>query len=153
MQYLHQLGLLHALRELSDRVIVPQAVVDELTAGRLLGVNVPDPFTLDWVDILTPRSVVVLPLISGLGLGEIEVLALGLEIPGTTVVLDDRLARKTAEMLGIRFTGALGILVDAKQEGLVLDVSPILDTLQDLGFWLSHRIREAVLRIVGESPN
>ena len=36
MQYLHQLGLLHLLPQLAERVLVPQAVVEELAVGRAL---------------------------------------------------------------------------------------------------------------------
>ena len=153
MQYLHQLGALHLLPELADRVIVPQAVVDELAVGRVLGVNVPDPTALEWAGILRPSSAVVLPLVSGLGPGETEVLALGLEMPGVIVVLDDRLARRTAETLGLPLSGTLGLLIDAKRQGFVTEVSPLLDRLQTLGFRLSVRMREAVLNVAGESSS
>ena len=151
MQYLHQLGLLHLLPQLAERVFVPQAVVEELAVGRALGFNVPDPTTLAWVEILNPSSQVVLPLVTGLGQGETAVLALGLEMPGTVVVLDDRLARRTAEALDIPLTGTLGVLIDAKRQSLIPEVSPLLDQLQQLGFRLSARMREAVLSVVGET--
>lgn len=153
MQYLHQLGLLHLLPQLAERVLVPQAVVDELAVGRSLGFNVPDPAALAWVEILNPSSAVVLPLVTGLGPGETAVLALGLERPGTVVVLDDRLARRTAEALGIPLTGTLGVLIDAKRQGLVPEVTSLLDQLEDLGFRLSARMRAAVLSVAGESAS
>ena len=42
IQYLYQLKLLHILSALAQRVIVPPAVVDELAAGRALGVSLPN---------------------------------------------------------------------------------------------------------------
>ncbi|MEO8426176.1 MAG: hypothetical protein ABI651_03605 [Verrucomicrobiota bacterium] len=42
LQYLHQLGLLHLLRDLYGRVTIPQAVTREITAGLAQGVNLPD---------------------------------------------------------------------------------------------------------------
>ena len=153
MQYLHQLGLLHLLPQLAERVLVPQAVVEELAVGRALGFNVPDPTTLAWVEILSPSSKVVLPLVTGLGQGETAVLALGLEMPGTVVVLDDRLARRTAEALGIPLTGTIGVLIDAKRQSLVPEVAPLLDQLQQLGFHLSARMREAALKVAGETSS
>ena len=51
LQYLHQLELLHVLPALTEGVIVPPAVVDELATGRALGVNLPDVTELDWVSV------------------------------------------------------------------------------------------------------
>ena len=56
LQYLYQLGLLHLLSGLVGRVVVPSAVVAELSAGRAQGVNLPVPEELDWITIRTPLS-------------------------------------------------------------------------------------------------
>ena len=42
LQYLHQLGRLDVLHRLIGQIIVPPAVVDELAAGRALGLNLAD---------------------------------------------------------------------------------------------------------------
>ena len=87
-----------------------------------------------------------------LGPGEAEVLMLALESQGTTVVLDDRLARRVAETLGLALTGTLGLLLDAKRAGLIRAVGPLVDQLQSLGFRLAPHTRAAVLRLAGEQP-
>ena len=74
LQYLHQLELLHVLPALTEGVIVPPAVVDELATGRALGVNLPDVTKLDWVSVRRPLSAAALPLVTDLGPGEAEVL-------------------------------------------------------------------------------
>ena len=66
------------------------------------------------------------------------------------MILDDALARRHAEVLGIALTGTLGILLDAKRCGLVPAVTPLVDDLQRLGFRLSAGTRNAVLRMAGE---
>jgi len=114
IQYLYQLGLLHILTALADRVILPPAVVEELSVGWAYGVSLPDVKSLDWVEVRLPASATALPLVTDLGPGETEVLMLGLEMPDAIVVLDDALARRVAEMLGARLTGTLGLLLDAK---------------------------------------
>ena len=152
IQYLYQLGLLHIFSALAHRVIVPPAVMEELSMGRLAGVNLPDPNTLDWVAIRRPSSSSALPLVTDLGPGETEVLMLALESPDAVVVLDDALARRVAHTLGIRLTGTLGLLLAAKRAGLIPVVQPILDTLQDLRFRLAPHTRAAVLRLAGEAP-
>ena len=89
LQYLHQLGLLHILPALNDSIIVPLAVVTELSQGRQLGYDLPDIETISWITIHTLTNPPLLPHITDdLGSGETEVLALALEIPDSVVVLD-----------------------------------------------------------------
>lgn len=150
LQYLHQLRLLHVLPALARRVTIPPAVLDELAAGRACGVDLPDPSALDWITIRQPAAEESLRLVTDLGPGETQVLALGLEIADSVVVLDDGVARQVADTLHIRFTGTLGLLVDAKRAGLVETVAPLLDQLQALGFRLAPHTRRAVLKLAGE---
>ena len=75
---------------------------------------------------------------------------LALESPNSVAVLDDALARRMAEALEIRFTGTLGLLLDAKQAGLVPAVRPLLDQLQALRFRLSPQTRSTILELAGE---
>lgn len=131
-------------------MIVPRAVVDELAVGRTAGVALPDPATLEWIEIRQPVSEQALPLITDLGPGESEVLMLGLESSDAVLVLDDRLARRMAESLKLPITGTLGVLIDAKRTGLIAEVRPLLDQLQALRFRLAPHTRRAVLKIIGE---
>ncbi|MFK7845606.1 MAG: DUF3368 domain-containing protein [Rhodothermales bacterium] len=150
LQYFHQLSLIQLLDELADEVIVPQAVVGELEVGATAGVNVPAPGEIAWMKIQRPASVAVLPLVSGLGPGETEVLALGLEMPGTIVVLDDMLARRTAQSLKLPMTGTLGLLIDAKSKQFIPAIRPVLDQLQKLRFYISASTRTMILGKAGE---
>lgn len=152
LQYLHQLGLLDLLPGLVGNITVPPGVVEELEAGHALGLDLPDISALDWVSIRAPRqSESQLPL-ADLGRGETEVLQLGLESAEEIVlILDDAQARKAAEAVGLKFTGTLGILLDAKRAGLLQMVKPQLDRLDALGFRLASYTRDAVLRLAGEA--
>lgn len=150
IQYLYQLGLLHLLPALAERVIVPPSVVEELAIGRDSGVGLPDPDTLPWIEIRHPVSQRALPLVTDLGPGETQVLMLALESREAVAVLDDALARKVAETLGVRLTGTLGLLLDAKRAGLVATVRPLLDQLQALRFRVAPHTRAAVLRLAAE---
>ena len=75
-----------------------------------------------------------MPTAADLGAGEKEVLALGIQIPGAVVILDERLARLHAEALKLSFTGTLGILLRAKVEGRIACLEPVLAHLDRLGF-------------------
>lgn len=153
LQYLHQLGLLDVLPKLVTTVTVPPAVQDELTAGLKMGLNLPDLNSLDWIIVRRPSSSAALPMVTDLGAGEREVLALALETPDSVCVLDDALARQIASALQLRITGTLGILIDAKRTALIPAIRPQLDQLHNLGFRLAAHTRAAVLRMAGESPN
>lgn len=150
LQYLHQLGLLHLLPALAGQIIIPPAVADELAVGKSVGIDVPEVHQFAWVSLRQPVSAAALPLVTDLGAGESQVLALALEMPGAVVIVDDSLARRTAEALHIPLTGTLGILLAAKRAGLIAKIAPILDKLQDLRFRVSPATRAAVLKLSGE---
>lgn len=152
LQYLHQLGRLALLPALAGKVIIPSAVAQELVAGREVGCDVPDPHQLSWTAIRHPVSATALPLAADLGSGEAAVLALALETTDPIVLLDDAVGRRVAELLGLRLTGTLGVLLSAKQKGLVPAVGPVLDELDRLRFRVSPATRAAVLKLAGESP-
>ncbi len=78
---------------------------------------------------------------------------LAMETAGSVAVLDDRDARRVARQLGIPLTGTLGLLVDAKQCGLIPAVTPLLDELERYNFHMSTRIRETILKAAGEKPS
>lgn len=149
-QYLHQINQLHLLPALCDKIIIPPAVLNEIETGRLAAVNLPDLSQLDWLILRTPAGQSALPLIADLGAGESEVLMLGLELPGATVILDDLLARRVAESLNLPLTGTLGVLLDAKRAGIIQEIRPLLNQLQALRFRLAPNTYQAVLKLAGE---
>ena len=53
-------------------------------------------------------------------------------------------------MRGIAFIGTVGILMEAKQRGLIVALRPELDQLRTCGFHLSDRVYRACLAFVGE---
>jgi len=59
---------------------------------------------------------------------------LAMESSDCVVILDDALARKTAELLGIKVTGTLGVLLDAKRAGLIDDLTSVINHLEKLNF-------------------
>jgi len=152
LQYLFQLDRLDLLKTLFGRIVVPPEVVTEIEIGRKDGILLPNLYSLDWLDVRDPVSRPVFPLIRDLGIGEIGVISLGRENPGSLVILDDYLARKTARLVGLRLTGTAGILIAGKRAGLVDNVTCLLDNLETLGFFLAPRHRTIILKEAGENP-
>jgi predicted nucleic acid-binding protein len=151
LQYLFQLDLLDLLPALYQQVLIPEAVVREIAAGRSRGVALPTLESLAWIRIRMVGSAAVLPMVTDLGAGEREVLALAVELAHPLVILDDALARRFARRLEIPLTGTLGLLLKAKQIARIERVVPYLDRLEDLNFRLDMTTRASVLKLAGES--
>jgi predicted nucleic acid-binding protein len=151
VQYLYQANVLHILPQLYGQVTIPEAVAYELGQGLARGTALPDPGQLPWMSVRQVLGQTLLPLVTNLGPGEREVLALAKEAPESLALLDDALARRYARFLGIGFTGTLGVLLKAKQSGYLPRVAPLLDRLESLRFRLDQGTRQAVPVIAGEA--
>lgn len=151
IQYLYQADFLELLPALAGQVHVPEAVVAELKEGRRRNVLLPALEDLSWLIVRPVRDRTLLPLVTHLGDGEKEVLALGLETQNALLLLDDRDARRYAQTLELEISGTLGLLLRAKERGILDAVRPVLDRLQALGFRLNVRTREMVLKRAGEA--
>ena len=148
--YLYQLGHLELLRKLYRRIVVPKAVVDELKAGRVQGEEVPYIIDYDWIEVRSVHVPKLIRLITDLGAGEAQVLALALEEPNSLVILDDYLAREVAGLQNLRVTGTAGVILKAKQEGHIPAVAPLLDKLSQLDFRLSDAVKARILKLAQE---
>ena len=118
---------------LYGQVIIPEAVYRELAdidppvSG---GVEVQ---TATWLEVklITNREVVDrLQSEVGLDPGESEAIALALAIEADLLLIDERRGRTEADRLGIKITGLLGILVEAKRQNLIVAVKPLMDAFR-----------------------
>lgn len=82
--------------------------------------------------------------------GESSAIALALEIPNSTIILDDYKARKIASQLGLIFTGTFGILVKAKLNGIIPSIKPFISKIKQTDFRLSSEIELQALIQAGE---
>lgn len=86
-----------------------------------------------------------------LDIGEAEAIALAVEIQAGQVLIDERRGRLIAKRLNLRYTGILGILVEAKSQGLIAEVEPLLNALiNEAGFWIAEPLLSSVLQLVNE---
>ncbi|MBA7655962.1 hypothetical protein ES703_63874 [subsurface metagenome] len=139
------LGKLYILKALFNRITIPRGVYDELCEG--------EPFQLEeWIYIeeISDRSRYNM-LRSELDHGESEALVLYLEKRMELLLLDDGEARKVAESFGMKITGTGGLLLLARQQGLINSVRSEIDKLEKEGeFRLSNSVRNILLQAAGE---
>lgn len=143
-------GLDHLLTEMPDEVLVPAAVATEVAAG-------PDSdparqlLQLGWGQIVSPDEIPQPVTEWGLGAGESEVIALGLQTVNAVVILDDALARACARTLGLPVLGTLGVILRAKRQGLLPSAADAFAAVRAAGLYLDVTTISAALRSVGES--
>lgn len=82
--------------------------------------------------------------------GEASALALALETPDSTLIIDDYRARKVAEKLGMNYTGTVGVIIKAKITGVIISIKPLLDKIKQTDFRITDDIERQALREAGE---
>ncbi|MFU8893241.1 MAG: DUF3368 domain-containing protein [Luteolibacter sp.] len=148
---LAEIGRLDLLGELFGKVVVPPAVVDELVVKAELFPRARE--AANFFDVVRPQDqLLIRGFASVVHSGEAECLALAMENPGTLLILDDLQARALATANSLPFTGTLGLLVEAKAQGLVDEVAPLIHKLRESArFWISLELEAKILKDVGES--
>jgi len=66
------------------------------------------------------------------------------------LILDESHARLVARRRGLPVTGTLGVLIAAKNAGLVALIKPLLAQLTAAGFYLTPQIITHALQLAGE---
>jgi hypothetical protein len=83
--------------------------------------------------------------LASLDAGEREAIQLAIELRPDLLLMDDRDGRTLALNLGLPVSGTLGILERAEVVGLLGDLPLALEQLEGSGFYLSERLRAAML--------
>ena len=133
---LKKIEALNLLKELYEEVYITEEIALEY------GDSLPD-----WIiikNVKNKKYQQLLHLI--LDLGEASAIALSLEMDNVLLILDDLKGRKEAERLGCRITGTLGVLFKAKNVGLINELKTYIEKLKSVGFRISDKIVEEILR-------
>ena len=105
----------------------------------------------DWVEIKNPTDKPIQHLLEmQIDKGEASAIALALETPECTIILDDYKARKIAEHLGLDVTGTIGVIIKAKLLGIIPSIKPYLEKIRKTDFRLSDEIEKQALKEAGE---
>lgn len=137
------------------QVIIPEAVYCEL-----VDIDPPVPGGVEvqvatWLEVKLIASHEVVERLQSearLDPGESEAIALALEIGADLLLIDERRGRAEANRLGIKITGLLGVLIEAKRKNLIVAVKPLLDALIATSeFRVSSALYNQILNTANES--
>lgn len=144
---------LDILEKMYKEVIIPKAVYDELIINidYQSEIDIIRKCTFLQIKIVEENlSVSLLQKQLKLDLGESEAIVLANNIDADLIIIDERKARRIAKDIGLNVTGTLGILVEAKQRGLVKELKPLLDKLIKNEIRISKILYQDILELANE---
>ncbi len=146
--WLSRAGCLDVLRGLYGTVIVPRIVWEELVTARPCAPGVTSLTAADWIRI-DERP---FPTGADLGLdpGETAAILLAETIGAAVLLIDERAGREAAVARGLHVRGTVGVLVVARQRGLLGSVRAVIDEIRGQGFNVSQRPVDVALSQSGE---
>ena len=148
---LSHLGKLSLLGAIYGEVTIPSAVREEVFAKED-SICVSEFFKNEkYIKVRDIENTLAKSLFkSQLHSGEVEVMILAKELSADLVIIDDANAKKYAEYLGLTVTGTLGVLLRAKELGLIEKLKPYVDNMRNDDIFLSDRVVNYCLKLAGE---
>ena len=145
---LSEIGKINLLRDMYGSIYIPEAVLDEVKHEPAYSyVN----NASDWIRVVKVQDESQRKMFqSRLHAREVEVIMYAIESDADLVILDDKLARKTAKYLNLTITGTLGVIIKAKERGYINEVKPIMEKLIQNGLYVSIDVQKMVLKRTGE---
>jgi predicted nucleic acid-binding protein len=140
------------LRHLFNEIHIPDAVYGEaVVAGREAGGAKREVTDAPWIKVVSVSDrLAVEALLDDLDLGEAETIVLARELDADWVLMDEKKGRRKLTQMGLKKIGTLGILLSAKQAGLLPVIRPDIERLRQQGFSLSQTVIDTVLQKANE---
>jgi len=137
---LSKIGEIDLLNKLSDKVYITSIIKEEF------GKKLPD-----WVLVKNPSDNHYQKIIEmELDRGEASAIALGLEEEKAILIMDDLKGRKVADKLKIRYSGTFGLILKAKQVGIIENIKPIIEKIRLTNFRFSEKLFDIIIQEAGE---
>ncbi len=111
---------LFLLRKQFGEIVIPPGVFEELrTDEELPGSRIiREAVRSEWIKIQRVNDLPMIRVLQReLDRGEAEAIALALQTQAETILLDEREARRTAKLLGLKVTGLPGVILHARKDG------------------------------------
>lgn len=137
---LDKLGRIGLLKSLFQNLSVTQIVADEFEKELPEFIKIENPKDIKYQKILE----------SFLDPGEASAIALALEKEECLLIIDELKGRREARQLELKYTGTLGILITAKEKGLIKSVSKVIQEIRDTDFRIDEKLINEVKKMCGE---
>jgi predicted nucleic acid-binding protein len=102
-----------------------------------------------WIQIRTPKNITFQNSLD-IDAGEASAITLALESESSLLILDDNKGRKLARRLNLFFTGTLGIILKAKNVGIIPSIKPIIQKIQETNFRFSKKVLDEIYALANE---
>lgn len=149
---LFRVGKLHLLESLFGRIILPQSVWEELKSLEHWGYDPLRISNLAWIEIQSAKDGAMFrKLLNQLDPGEAEAIALAKELNADLLLIDEMKGRQIALSEGLQIVGLLGVLLRAKNQGLLDSYKAVIDELVRVTqFRISTKLLDEMLVLAGE---
>lgn len=132
---LDKIGELSLLNKLFGQVVITQEIAREFKKELPNWFTIEEPINKIYQKILE----------ASLDKGEASAIAFAIEQTNCLLIIDDFKGRKYAEQLGIKITGTLGVIVDAKHSGHLKSVKRVLEKIKKTDFRLTADLEKTTL--------
>jgi predicted nucleic acid-binding protein len=126
---LEKIGELELLHEVFGEILITQEVADEY------GLNLPH-----WISVQNPTNKTYQ-----------KILEASVDKGEASAIIDDLKGRNLAETLGIKITGTLGVILEAKLSGKIKSVKPLLIKIKQTDFHFPEELEKKILAKANEN--
>ena len=103
----------------------------------------------EWIEIRTPKNISFQNSLD-IDAGEASAIALAMESESSLLILDDNKGRKAAERFNLLYTGTLGIILKAKNVGILASIKPTIQKIQQTNFRFSQKVLDEIYALANE---
>lgn len=140
---------LHLLSDIFQEIIVPFSVHQEIAQSDKKFSSLLQEWTKPFIKKCNNTDAFNAYQLS-LGKGESEAIVLSKEFKESILLLDDKKGRKVAKLENQKVIGTIGILILAKEKGLISEIRSSLNLFEEHDIHLSKSLIERALEISGE---
>ena len=126
-----------------------RSVFDEVTVkGKKESIELSE-YLKDKIESISVEEYVITDF--SIGKGDIESMALYKKLSADKLLIDDKRARKIAQLNGINIIGSIGVLLIAKEKGLVEKIKAYVEIIRESEIHINDELIDYALELAGES--
>ncbi len=145
-----RIGRLDLLRQVVGELVIPDAVYEELVSRGRQRPGAAEVERGGWIQskpVTDQAAVAQLPV--ALHAGEREAIVLAQEL-NAQLLIDEQRGQNIATMRRLEVIGALRVLAEAKQLGVIDRARPLVNALLAAGYWIDEALLPPFFQEIGE---